>query len=305
MLTLFSIPKPFRGHDAVIQRNAIRSWTLLGPGCEVVLLGDDEGTAEAAREFGVRHLPQVARNAHGTPLVSSIFSAGEGASAHAVCCYVNADMLLLDDFLPSVERVAGRFRRFLMIGQRWNLSVREPLDFAPGWQQQLRAAVAAQGRLYRATGMDYFVFSKGLWDAIPPFAIGRTAWDNWLVYGARARGAALIDATPAVLAVHQDHDYTHHPDGAAGVWKGQEAKENLELAGSLSHLFTVKDTRLVLTASGVAWRLDRWRLWRWLRTWPVLSRWMPQPLRRGLLALFERRHRRSAALRGLASPAGG
>jgi len=37
MLTLFTIPKAFQGHTGVIQRNAIRSWTLLRPECEIIL----------------------------------------------------------------------------------------------------------------------------------------------------------------------------------------------------------------------------------------------------------------------------
>lgn len=52
MLTLFTIAKPFRGPFAVIQRNTIRSWTLLRPACEIILFGDDDGSAEIAAEFG-------------------------------------------------------------------------------------------------------------------------------------------------------------------------------------------------------------------------------------------------------------
>ena len=73
LLTLFSAPKPFvNPHIATIQRNAIKSWTLL-PDVEVILLGEEAGLAEAARELRVRHLPNVTRNASGTPLISSMF----------------------------------------------------------------------------------------------------------------------------------------------------------------------------------------------------------------------------------------
>ena len=53
MLTLFTIPKAFVGHIGDIQRNAIKSWTLLRPKCEVILLADDSGTSEVAEELGV------------------------------------------------------------------------------------------------------------------------------------------------------------------------------------------------------------------------------------------------------------
>ena len=61
MLTLFTIPKAFQGHTGIIQRNAIKSWTLLDPGCQVILVGDDDGTDKAAEELNVRHISDVKR----------------------------------------------------------------------------------------------------------------------------------------------------------------------------------------------------------------------------------------------------
>ena len=62
MITVFSTLKPFRGHIGVIQRNALQSWARLHEDVDVVLFGDDEGTAEAARDMGFRHVPAVPRN---------------------------------------------------------------------------------------------------------------------------------------------------------------------------------------------------------------------------------------------------
>ena len=124
MLTLFTIPKPFRGHIAVIQRNAIRSWTLLRPACEIILFGHEEGTAEVAAEFGLRHVPEVARNEYGTPLVSDLFAQAQRLATCERLGYVNADIILLSDFLRAVQRIP--FRRFLMIGRRWDLDLDQP-----------------------------------------------------------------------------------------------------------------------------------------------------------------------------------
>ena len=130
MLTLFTIAKPFHGHIAVIQRNAIRSWTSLRPACEIILFGDDEGTAKTAADFGVRHIPDVACNEYGTPLLNDIFEKAQRVARHNLLCYVNADIILMSDFMRAVEEVARRKRRFLMVGQRWDLDVQEPLDFS-------------------------------------------------------------------------------------------------------------------------------------------------------------------------------
>ena len=56
MLTIFAIPKAFRGHTATIQRNAITSWTMLHPRPEILLFGNESGTEEICRELEARSL---------------------------------------------------------------------------------------------------------------------------------------------------------------------------------------------------------------------------------------------------------
>ena len=85
-LTIFAIPKAFRGHIAVIQRNAIASWMRMNPRPDVILFGTDEGTAEVARELGVQHVPTVQKNQWGTPLVGDLFvdPTGENLLNHMI-----------------------------------------------------------------------------------------------------------------------------------------------------------------------------------------------------------------------------
>src|SRR5258708_23484478 len=106
MLTIFATPKAFRGHIDVIQRNAIKSWTLLSINPEIILFGDDQGTPEVAREFGLQHIPAVARSDSGAPLVNDLFAQAERLSRNNLLCYANADILLLSDFASAVERIA-------------------------------------------------------------------------------------------------------------------------------------------------------------------------------------------------------
>lgn len=270
MLTIFATPKPFRGHFDVIQRNAIRSWTLLRPACEVILFGDDEGTKAVAAEFSIRHIANVERNEYGTPLVSDLFKQAQQLSVHNLLCYVNSDIILMSDFTRAVQRVINHKRRFLLVGQRWNLNVNEELDFTQDWEKKLQAQISQNGQLEDSSGIDYFVFNRGLWDEIPPFAVGRPGWDNWMLYRARSLRAALIDATPVISAVHQNHDYSHHPHGADGVWKGAEAKRNLALLDH--HGCTTEDATHLLTA-------EKLRLSRNLDTLSVLYPYLRLPVR--------------------------
>lgn len=303
MLTLLSIPKPFAGPIRLIQRNAIQSWLRLHPTLEVILFGDDEGTEEAATEFQIRHVPEVARNEYGTPLVSDVFGKAQRLASHDLLCYVNADILLMSDLVQAIEQVAGRQRHFLMVGQRWDLNVAEPLSFEAGWEERLRTLVLQTGKSHGPTGIDYFVFRRGLWPSVPPFALGRTAWDNWLLYDARSRGARLIDASPVVMAVHQNHDYSHCPGGMEGVWEGAEAQRNLELAGGPAHVFTLEDATHVLTLRGLRGARTRRHLRRRLDTAPLFHPCLDLPVR---LLLKVIAFSRSASGRlGSTSPTGG
>src|SRR5574340_1281413 len=105
MLTFFSLPKPFRGHIGIIQQNAIRSWLHLRPGNDIILYGDEEGTADFACEFGLCHVPDLKRNEYGTPLIGSMFRNAQTRAQHPYLCYINADILLFPDFLEALRIV--------------------------------------------------------------------------------------------------------------------------------------------------------------------------------------------------------
>lgn len=246
MLTLFSIPKAFKGHTAVIQSNAIRSWLELKPACQIILLGDDEGTAEIAAELNLLHLPDVKKNDSGTPLISSMFDLARENAAYPLLCYVNADIILLDDFLPAASRIP--VRPLLMVGRRWDLDVKEPLDFTDTeWVSKLRERLVQSGTLHGISGIDYFLFSSGLFDEIPPFAVGRTTWDNWLIYRARQQRAAVVDVSEVVSIIHQNHDYSHTAGARTAVWKGPEAIRNVELSDGGWHAMTLEHATHRLT----------------------------------------------------------
>jgi hypothetical protein len=231
-LTIFAIPKAFRGHVAVIQRNAIASWTRMKPRPDVILFGTDEGTAQVAAELGVHHVPAVQKNQWGTPLVSDLFSQAQGLARSPWLCYVNADIILFDDFIASVSRVAAWSERFLMVGRRIDLDITEPLNFdQANWTAQLKDSARAKGRLQIARNIDYFAFSRGLYPAMPPLAIGRFWWDNWLLWKARSLGAPVLDATTVVTAIHQNHDYSHtiYGPGKTEMMASEEAILNCRL----------------------------------------------------------------------------
>ena len=238
MLTIFSIPKPFEGHIGVIQRNAIKSWTLLTPEIQVILVGSESGTLEAAVEFGCQHIPDVPRNRFGTPLVSGVFEAAELMAKEGKLAYVNADIILMQDFITAIRALPQT--KSLMGGIRWNADITDQIDFTdPEWETFVREFALAHGKAHGLTGIDYFVYDKGLFSPIPSFASGRFYWDMWLLYQARINGATIIDASHDVFAIHQNHTYHHAAKmgDCRSVITGEEAFENrLLVKGPLLHL---------------------------------------------------------------------
>jgi hypothetical protein len=271
MLTIFSIPKPFQGHIAIIQENAIASWVRLRPACEIVLCGDETGIAEVAARFKVKHLPDIARNEYGTPFLDSAFDLASRAATFPLMCYVNTDIILLNEFVEAVRRV--RFRRFLMVGQRYDLDLTSLWNYEqPDWEERLRSHVADHGVLHPPMGSDYFIFPKG--DAIgklPAFAVGRPAWDNWLIYHARQLRVPVIDATKAVTVIHQNHGYGHVPEQTDDGWEGPEADWNRQLIGSEDQIFTLLDATRIMTPNMILPALGYEHLQRHWQTLPILS----------------------------------
>jgi hypothetical protein len=247
------MPKPFRGHSEVIQRNAIKSWTLLHPDIEVILFGEEEGVADVAGELGIRHELHVKRNEFGTPLLDSVLDRAHEIARHPILCYVNCDIVLLHDFSDAVSKVAAWRDQFLMVGRRWDTDVAELIDFSPpDWGKRLRTLALQTNRQRSPQWIDYFAFSRGLYhQQVPPFAIGRPGYDQWMVWFARNSRAAVVDASGSVVAVHQNHDYSHHPLGFQGVMDGEEAQSNARLVGGRRHLFTIENAQYLLEKEGV------------------------------------------------------
>lgn len=255
MLTFFTIPKPFRSHIGIIQSNAIGSWRYNCPACEIMLFGDEQGTESAAREFKAIHVPEIVKNEFGTPLLRDIFLKAKDLARNQLLCYVNTDIILFGDFVHIIERI--HFKNFLLTGKRWNLAIKERLDFtSEDWQQKLNKQLHEDGLLDSIWAMDYFVFPRSSeMTSIPPFAVGRPGWDNWFVFRARQLRIPVIDATRAIRAVHQNHDYSHVPFRKGDFWEGPEASLNWQLVGDFNKDFNLMDATHVIGQRGVVFAL--------------------------------------------------
>jgi hypothetical protein len=181
-----------------------------------------------------------------------------------LCCYVNCDIILLEDFLAALRQTVTAYPQFLMVGRRWDIDITAPLPFASSnWQSELLENVWQHAKQRTPDWIDYFAFSRGVYGLdLPPLAIGRLFWDNWLVWKVINAKIPVVDASQMVRAIHQNHDYAHHPQAAKGIWFGEEQRQNFVLIGGQSHLRTIANAPILLTAAGfVPNRLHRVNYW--------------------------------------------
>ncbi|MBY0280561.1 MAG: hypothetical protein K2W94_00170 [Alphaproteobacteria bacterium] len=266
MITFFSVPKAFKGHIGVIQTNAIESWLQLKPVPEIILLGDDEGIAEVAQKYDLRHIPDLKYHAEWkAPLLDDIIESARKESTFDNLCFIHTDIILFQDFLKAFRLVSGRFEKYLMVSSRFNMNIESRIELdSEEKRQNLRASALNVNDMYTSGGTDFFAFPKSLYKKIPPFLLGRGYWDNWMMYQALHEKAALIDTTTDVVALHQNHDYAHVQGVASGerdgdrVFKARQGYYNLSLAGGQKNVYNNYDANYVLK-NGIfhsTWRLS-------------------------------------------------
>lgn len=280
MLTFLTSAKAFRGRTAIHQRNAIRSWTIACPGAEVILFGADEGTDAIAAEFGLRHIADVATSTLGTPRLDEIFRRGQAEAQNDIVCYINADIVVMPEFAPTVRRVVAWSPDVLVIGHRWDAPFDEPIEFSEGWEQSVRRHLSEHGRRSSTDALDFFVFRRGGIADMPAFIIGRPAWDNWLIMNARHTGKKIVDVSACVQVMHPDHDYRHVPQATGRAWEGPEADYNRSLArqsfpGFRPALYTIGSAGWIAGPHGIRRaRTSRhlvWSLYVWAHESPLAA----------------------------------
>jgi hypothetical protein len=261
MLTFFTTAKPFRGHDAIIQRNALKSWTLLHPEVEVILFGDDAGAAEVCVELGLYHEPYVERHESGTKYLNYMFARAQKISRHNYVCFSNCDIILFSDFWKAFEKILlwQKWKHLLLVGQRTDTDITEPISFGhPGWDLRLREFAKAYGLQMGPKWIDFFLFPKGLYLDMPSLIVGHGWWDGWMIWKALSDGIPVLDVSPCVLAVHQNHGYAAEFGRVYGGGADALSQVNLERIAGLQHNRSMAEATHLLTPAGIRRNRRRW-----------------------------------------------
>ena len=252
MITIFTIPKPFSDeHIELIQKNAIQSWLTVTEALHINLCGDEDGIKRYATLFGVNHIDEIKKNKYGTPLLDDVFKKVNERAKTDLLCYVNCDIILTKDILKALAKIQERFKKFLVVGRRIDLDINHSLKYTAGWEDSLMTIASGKGKIHGFSGVDYFIFPKTILKQIPPFAVGRIGWDNWIIYHARNKGYPVVDITDAYKVIHQNHKYTHLHNGFKQRNDGEEARQNLKFAGGRRRMYTIRDAEYILNKDGI------------------------------------------------------
>lgn len=235
-MVIFTSLKPSTGAAVEIQRRSLENWRQCFPESRIITF---EG-----------------------PLIpfSEMVKKVECETEAEILMYANGDVLfevgncLVGEFLTQRHRdseIIGEENRFLLTGQRVDI-------LADGTK-----------RLHRPSGMDYFVFKRGMFRDLLRVLMGRAYCDSALVAYCLRKGIPVIDASFAMRVEHQFHDYGHVKGGRTTVWQGDDAKANKrdnDLQDFGPHVLDathtlLPDGRLV---GNIRKRPKCWRLWHFL-----------------------------------------
>lgn len=273
MLTLFTTLRPFTdAHAAFIQRNAIRSWLTLEPVPQIVLMGDDAGVADAAREFGLLHLPEVETNEEGMPMRSSMCKLARQVAEHELLCMINGDIIILDGLYEALKHI--QLKQFVAAGRRYNLDIHDEIDFNDAdWRTRLLNRLDQEGELFGPSAIDYAVYSRNISPPVlPPFPIPRCDWDPWFLFQHQQRGIPVVNLSHVVTVVHQNHETPEEAKRKRRRWyRDAEWMATVRQAGGFSSMTTLREADYVMTSNGMERpplpyrllsRLARNRTWR-------------------------------------------
>lgn len=235
-----------------MQRNAIQSWLALRPRPQIILIGDDAGVTEVAREFSVMHVRDVEKNAFGMPMRSSMCRIAHAAADHDLLCVINSDIIVLDHFRDALSGIP--LERFVAAGRRHDLDVDKPINTeSERWRSEMRERMRNEGTLRSPSTLDYVIYSRSITPPVlPPFPMNSFGWDPWFLYAHRRRGIPIVNVSQMIDIVHQNHQLGEDARRRLKAWgKDPQAMAELRAAGGFSSMMTLREADYVLTREGL------------------------------------------------------
>jgi hypothetical protein len=217
MITFFTTAKPFIGENKINQLNALRSWKQFSPSCEIIVFDKLIGAEEIINELSIINILDIEKFSVDIPLplVNDMFYKAELIAKNPICCYLNADIILPENFLEIVLNIHHKLKsNYLLVGQRYDVEIESELAFNQDWEREFLNQNRNKMTLHPPSGSDFFIFPKNQYrkEDIPSLVIGRPGWDNWFIYNGVINKTRVIEISNNIIVYHQNHNIAYRSD---------------------------------------------------------------------------------------------
>ncbi|KAK8793520.1 hypothetical protein WA158_004879 [Blastocystis sp. Blastoise] len=213
MFTTFSEPQAEWPDITDVQRNTLTYMSLM-PNVVAVLFTDSDYWLNECKHMKVLCYSDFPKNPYGLPFLFGMFqTAIKNVPGRPFYCYINGDILIQRTLTPTLQDLQRKIEqgtlspKVAMFTQRRNFYVDLSVDmYTDTGIDELFETQKRKARTYWDAAIDLFVFTPSTfnWDFMPRFVIGRAKFDNWIIqYVSRSEEIAMIDATQAVMLLHQ------------------------------------------------------------------------------------------------------
>lgn len=238
MISFFTCPKKNLGLSKIHQTNSFNSIKKLDLDKEIIVFDQFKNFTQDPNLITIN---SINCNDFDTPYISDIFEKAIIKSKYEYLIYFNSD-IIFDETLSNLIKFIStkKLDKFIAFGKRYDIESREYMSNSDIERLNKNKS---NYKLHNKFGIDYFIFYKKSFFKLKKFLIGRTCWDNWMIYECNRRNFKLIDTTIDVNCFHQNHDFSHIKSSNEKThYKGTERDYNYKLSGGHKNLFNIDDS---------------------------------------------------------------
>lgn len=204
-LLIVTTMKPMMDPFIIEQTNAVLSWTKLRLNPTIIVFGDDQGVAEFCAEHQIQNIPIVKKNPQGVVYINEIIKEGYNhMDGYDYIMYINADILLTDDFSDTLEAFHQQYpdvKSCLLTAVRFDVPTFSLIDYNdPNWRHFVMETF--KGKYSTPDGIDMFLHKKDNYANMPPFAVARAQFDSWMLDTGIKNFDMSVDMTKTVKIYH-------------------------------------------------------------------------------------------------------
>jgi len=250
MFTIFTMMRPMVKEFLSVQTNSLLSWTKLHQDVEILVYGLHESKvrdfiAKENRLTGIED--EGFRSKQGSLLVNKVLNHAYKSKANDVLVMANSDNLYFSDFTNAITKLDTLYPEFVAVGRRINVDYENRfIDFSnETWQHSEKSFISETGKLHGAAGADFFIIKlkKNYLKDMLDFRVGRTRYDNHMLWRFSQLNIPLVNISKAVLVGHQNHSWTPKKDTEGNINRALVPKEQRAKLSACTHELVLDENK--------------------------------------------------------------